>query len=524
MAEPLSISMAVLGIAGALNAALASVESIYSKVKTLERAGLMIEGLKEKVNENNRSLVAWRREWMAWEDDERFCQYLWGEDWESLREAVNAILNDSKYLEEKLETLLKSRKIWMKLKFAVMKKSHLKECTSELTDKVNGLQNKSRECFHFKHQRRGNRGDTPNVQILGNMFQMVRLCLTTRDLSQTFHGACLRDRSDMVVDLELDFFGADVADNRSKEISKAAAKNTLNFKIFAKEREDHDTIVKTEVYQDSSLLVVDCRRTLSRALQQVFSERTASAFDDDGRFRYRVKEVLCEGTINSQCYRHQILSLDPTRLPDVARHPPSPEKIKLALDLVEAGLLFLKTSWFAGLCSCSVRYWQAETPPGNALLLRTGSVHHVQPRHANVQPNHCWCDPLVVLTSGNAVMSGMSDEHVRLLGIVLTEIMTGCPVLNVRRDMNAATGIELDVVTGTPPESHVWTLQDTLSRIRQATSERCSEAVGFCLRSNKTPTQIQQTDVEEYYWKVLLPIEEHYLTLTSQPRLPPSAW
>ncbi|CAF9925615.1 MAG: hypothetical protein HETSPECPRED_005872 [Heterodermia speciosa] len=526
MPEPLSISMAALGIIGALNTAVNSVESVYSNVKTWKKARLAIEDLKEKVNENNQSLVAWQEEWMAWEDDEPFCQFLWGEDWTSLREALNAILIYSKDLKNSLDALLKSSSsLSMKTKYVFVKKNHLKECTGALTDKVSRLHTKSWQCFCTEYRRQRDRYDTPSrtdVQILGNLFQMVRLCLKTRDLSQTFHGACLRDRSDMVVDLELDFFGADVADDRSKAISKAAAKNTLHFKVFAKEREDYDTMVKTVVYQDSSLSEVDCRRTFSRALQHVFSERTASAFDDDGGFRYRVEEVLSVRTIDSQCYRRQILSLDSTRLPDVAGHPPSPQKIKLALDLVEAGLLFLKTSWFAGLCSCSVRHWQAERPPGNAPLLRTGSVHHVQPHRANVRPNHCWCDPLVVLTPGNAVMSGMSDEHVRLLGIVLTEIMTGCPVLNVRRDPNAAAGIELDVVTGTPPVRHVETLQDTLSRIREATSERCSEAVGFCLRSNKTPTQVEKTDVEEYYWEVLLPIEEYYQTLTRRRPLPPS--
>ena len=523
--EPLSISMAALAIIGALNTAVTSVESVYSNVKTWKRAKLAIEDLRDKVNENNQSLVAWQEEWMAWEDDEPLCQFLWGKDWTRLREALNAILIYSKELRECLENLLKSsNSISMKAKFVIMKKKYLKERTGELTDKVSRLHNTSWNLFCTEYRRQRPRRAEPSredVQVLGNLSQMVRLCLKTRDLSQTFHGACLRDRSDMVLDLELDFFGTDMADDRSKAISKAAAKNTLHFKVFAKEREDRMTTVKTMVYQDSSLSEADCQRTFSGALQQVFSQRTASAFDDEDGFRYRVEEVLSVRTVDSQCYRRQILSPNSTLLPGAAGRPPLPEKIKLALDLVEAGLLFLKTSWFAGLCSCSVRHWQAENPPGKAPLLRTGSVDHVQPHRANLQPTHCWCDPLVVLTSGSAVMRGMSDEHVRLLGIVLTELMTGCPVLNVKKVPNAE--IELEVVTGTPPAKHMETLKDTLSRVRQATSERCSEAVGFCLRSTKTPTQVENTDVEEYYWEVLLPIEEYYQALTKRQPLPPSS-
>ena len=526
--EPLSISVAVLGIVGALNTALNSVESVYSNVKTWQKAKLAIEDLREIVNENNQSVKAWQEEWMAWEDDEPFCQFIWGEDWTRLREALNAILIYSKELRDILQKLLQSSNSFsMKMKFVFMKKKFLKERTGELTSKVSRLHIKSWDYFCAEYRRPLERRDTPSraeVQILGNLFQMVRLCWGTRNLSQTFHGACLRDRSDMVLDLELDFFGKDVADDRSKAISKAAAKSTLNFKVFVKEREAYRTVVKAKVYEDSSLSQSDCKRTFPDALQQVISERgTPSAFDDDAGIRYRVEEVLTNRTIDSQSYRNQILSLDPTLFPEAAGHPPSPEKIKCALDLVEAGLLFLKTSWFAGLCSCTVRHWQAETPPGKAPLLRTGSVHHVIPHRANLHPTHCWCDPLAVLAPGGPVIGGMSDEHVRLLGIVLTEIMTGCPVLNVTKDPNTASEIHLDVVTGTPPARHMETLNDTLSRVRQATSEKCSEAVGFCLRSTKTPNDVEKSDVEKYYWEVLLPVEEYYLTLTKQRPLPPSS-
>ena len=513
--------MAALGIIGALNTALGSVESVYSNVKTWKKAKLAIGDLREKVDESNQSLVAWQEEWMAWEENEPFCQFLWGQDWKRLRDALNAILVYSEELRDSLNNLLKSsNSLSMKTKFVFMKKKYLKERTGELTDKVSRLHTTSWHFFCTEYKRERPRRDTPkreDVQILGNLFQMVRLCLQTRDLSQNFHDACLRDRSGEIADLELDFFGKDVADDRSKAISKAAAKNTLHFKVFAKEREDFRTMVKTVVYRDFSLSEEDCRRTFSKALQQVLNERKASAFDENESFRYRVKEVLTVRTIDSQCYRRQILSRDPTVLPDAADHPPPPYRIKLALDLVEAGLLFLKTSWFAGLCSCSVRHWQPRTTPVKAPLLRTGSVDHVHPHCAS------WCNPLAVLTRGSAVMNGMKDEHVRLLGIVLTEIMTSCAVLNVRRDPNAASGIQLGVVTGTPPLGTYETLEDTLSRVRQATSERCSEAVRFCLRSTKTPTQVEQPDVEEYYWEVLLPIEEYYQELTRQRSLPLSS-
>ena len=523
MAEPLSISMAAIGILGALNSAVNSVEFVYSNVKTWKKAKKAIEYMKERVKQNRESLVAWREEWMAWEEDEPFCQFLWGEDWISLRDALNAILLNSKELSKSIEGLLRSStSCSMKTKFVFMKKKYLKDCIDELAARVTGLRDTSWEKFCSEYNRGRERKLTPSraeVQTLGNLFQMVRLCLKTGDISQTFHGACLRDRFKMVLDLELDFFGT-LAEDRSKAISKAAAKNILHFKIFAKESEENVTLIKTLVYQDSSLSEADCKRTFSDALKQVFSDRMPSAFDNHDGSRYRVKEIGNPNTTDSQCYRLQMLSRDPSLSPNAAGHPSLSEKIKLALDLVEAGLLFLKTSWFAGLCTCSVRHWQLGTSSARAPLLRTGSIDHVRPHRANLHPPQCWCDPSDVLAQGSDVITSIRNEHIRLLGIVLTEIMTDCPVLNVRKDQNVANRIELDVVTGTPPAIHTETLERTLSRVRQATSERCKEAVEFCLESTKTPTEVEKTDVEKYYWKVLLPIEDYYKTLTKQSRLP----
>lgn len=372
------------------------------------------------------------------------------------------------------------------------------------------------------------RMDTPGVreiQEIGNLHQLVRLSIKTRELSQAFHEAWNRDRRDMVLDLELDFFGTDLPKERSKAISKFAAANKLYFQVFAKANEQSQTIIKTVVHQDITLQITDCRRTFSEALQDVFSRRADSAFDTPGDGpRYRVKESLENTTFDSQCYRQFILGRASTVNDLRAEAGQLTARIKLALDLVEAGLLFLKTSWFAGLCSCCVRLRQTGVSPSKAPLLRTGNVQHIRPHYATVQPGRCWCDPSMPppISVGNNATTNMISEHVRLLGVLLTEIATGRPVFDVQRSVqpDGTVVVRLEVVSGTTPALHFEDLEKSLARIRQATSDKYSEAVGYCLKSTKTPDQVEQSDIEDYYWEVLLPIQEYYQSLTSRPRLP----
>ena len=239
-----------------------------------------------------------------------------------------------------------------------------------------------------------------------------------------------------------------------------------------------------------------------------------------------MKESPGINLLDSHCYRQLVLGRASTVVDLSVRSAELTAKIKFTLDLVESGLLFLKTSWFAGLCSCSVRLRQAVTSPSGVPLLRTGSVQHINPHYATVQSNHCWCDPAMsppVPTANNATMNDITREHIRLLGFLLTEIATGCPIFDVRRSLqpDGTIKVELEIVRGATPARHVEDLEDTLVRIRQATSEKYSEAVGYCLNCAKTPDQIEQNDIEQYYWHVLLPIQEYYHKLISRPRLSP---
>ena len=114
--------------------------------------------------------------------------------------------------------------------------------------------------------------------------------------------------------------------------------------------------------------------------------------------------------------------------------------MKLALDLVEAGLLLLQTTWFSGLCSCSVFCREVENLTEGAPMLRTSHVDHITPQWTNMQPLQCWCEPN---GASPTPRREMSNEHIRLLGILLTELALGCRVLDVRKTPRQDLEVEI---------------------------------------------------------------------------------
>ena len=114
--------------------------------------------------------------------------------------------------------------------------------------------------------------------------------------------------------------------------------------------------------------------------------------------------------------------------------------MKLALNLVEAGLLLLRTTWFSGLCSCSIHCCEDENLIEGAPMLRTGHVDHLKPRWTNMQPPQCWCEPN---GASPTAIRDMNNEHVRLLGIFLTEIALGCRVLDIRKPPRLDLEVEI---------------------------------------------------------------------------------
>ena len=311
MPEPITILSITLGILGFLSTARNSIQTIHDDVKTWKKAKLTIEDLCASLDEHSQSLADWKEDWMIWEHDDPFCEFLWGENRTMIQDKLGQISKRSEELSISLQKLSrKSNKTWIKIKFLFMKRKYLEECMTKLGQIVTRLHETARGHYRTKHGCR----DTPKteeIQLSGNLFQNVRLCLKTRNLSQELHDACKRDPCAWVVDLELDFFTKDVADDRPKAISKSAATSNLRYAILAKQNQESETVIRVVVYRDTTLERRDCQRTLAGALQKVFDQQARpSAFnnpDGDGPC-YRVEESPRGSNLQSLCYRRYNLS------------------------------------------------------------------------------------------------------------------------------------------------------------------------------------------------------------------------
>ena len=245
--EPLSIFAITLGILGALNTARGSIQTIHDDVKSWKKAKLAIDNLSANLEEQKQSIEDWKEEWMVWEEDESLCEWLWGHNWEKIRDTLEQISTRSKELDRNLRKLSKSAtRIVTKFKFFLWKKEYLQECMKDLTEIALRLHATTRGHFRTKHRRVATPG-SQEIREIANLHQMVCLSLRTRDLSQTFYEACNRDRMDMVLDLELDFFGTDLPKERSKAISKFAATGKLNFHVVARVNQQSQTLSCTKI-------------------------------------------------------------------------------------------------------------------------------------------------------------------------------------------------------------------------------------------------------------------------------------
>lgn len=127
----------------------------------------------------------------------------------------------------------------------------------------------------------------------------------------------------------------------------------------------------------------------------------------------------------------------------------------------------------------------------------------MEPRWGSTVAPYCWCSQ-----GASAPLVGVLLQH---LGILLTEIAIGSPVLDVNAPANASLNslveTQLVFMTGTPLGRREEQHNETVQRVREATSEHYSRAVNYCLRSSWRRDEVRENHLIDYYWKVLIPYE-----------------
>ena len=172
------------------------------------------------------------------------------------------------------------------------------------------------------------------------------------------------------------------------------------------------------------------------------------------------------------------------------------ERTRLAYELAECALLFLRTEWFSELCSCCI--YRLESIDLKSLfttrITRLDHTDHIDPGTGKPCPQTIWCE------------QELSSMHIRRLGVLLTEIAIGRPIFEVAyNNLDDDIEIDFDVNLDGNGEIQAAGFRDILRRVRRESSEDFMEAVGYCLRQGTAPKDVVLTDLESFYDHVVEP-------------------
>lgn len=529
--EPFSITVALLGIIGFFSTVRDGIQKLHDDAKSWTKLRDRCDFYLTRWKAWQKRLVNWRNQYMVWEEDDELFAELWGDDWTTITEFVREVYKVSENVETEISSLARPtagvakelRYKGRKLKYIFWKQKPLDASFSSLDNLIPQLESSSWTQFKSQHPEKAHHVAPTDAIIheVGNAFQLVRLANATQSISQALYRPCLDVQKKYNMNMELNFFGVDVANSQTKDIAESPNKDTATSRskaisLSAKAGEIHftflanvksDPLIRTRLKNDMSIAVGDCERSISNAFKQVFRTR-ANAPDVIGFEtypngpRFRVKEVQKEQEEplqpeSYQRFRTILFQQQPYPITQRGRHMDL-TKIKAAFELIECGLLLLRTQWLSRFCSCSLRRRGRTTEQHEYLLGAKGKEN-------NNPKEYCWCQ---YMQNANLPL--------RYLGLLLVEIALGQPVNDLKPCPDPQDALQenypepflLGFPSATIPPAEYFTVAETLVKVGQAsgaTSNAYVDAVEHCLKSDWTREEVQESQLKTYYWNVLAP-------------------
>lgn len=180
------------------------------------------------------------------------------------------------------------------------------------------------------------------------------------------------------------------------------------------------------------------------------------------------------------------------------------DRIKLAYELAESALVFMKTHWYARLCSCAVQQVCVdESQEEHRYLIRMNKVSHLDPEGEDVKTPK-WCEQELV------------KNHIHRIGILLVEVALGTSVKEVSYNpYQKRVEIDLGGNLDTEHDSLDLPPRQVACRVEEAAGQDFSVAVEYCLRQHIEPAQVTQRDMDRFYNKVVTPCATvHFINLS----------
>jgi hypothetical protein len=169
------------------------------------------------------------------------------------------------------------------------------------------------------------------------------------------------------------------------------------------------------------------------------------------------------------------------------------DRIKLAYELAESTLIFMKTTWYSQLCSCAVhRICIDEVEEEYEYYFRINNTCHFEPGTGETRSTKQWCEEKLI------------HMHIYRLGVLLVEIALGKAVAEVACD-HATNRLDIDLGEEAAVHPRDLPPRKVAQRVERAAGEDFSMAVRYCLSHGMRPEEIGRKELERFFDEVVAP-------------------
>ena len=549
MADPIvipagvTIAVLVVGAMGWYGMLRAGVQLVHDDWKAAQKYKQDIYNIMVDLNHQERGLENWKKRWMISDHtpDEILSIY-WGKEElriikyklyliETHSHAIKKELGKITALKEDDWKTLPDFKKKRKAKFICTKKGYIQKLIDTFPGSMNTITEAASRGWEVQQERLygGVNNNTPyHTQIA---LLLVRIAKQTRQDLNALR-ICTQALRDFSIELDLDLFDAISAiskDVHSAKVAAAAAAGHMRLDLLLRESEDPTAeMVRARVERSLTIpggyaRAKDAFRSVMIAPQSsthYFALNAATIFSLCKSFR---KGDPCSPTRESL---RQKMSRNAPPSYDQTTNQLSPcslilgdlSTLRVAYELSQACLIFLRTTWISDICGCGLRcggrqlssmdFWydfglSTETshqPPrwrdpynsSNAKAVIEGSM------------NDSWC---MANTDWNAM-----TKPLRRLGLLLLEITLGTIVLKTETDTTGSITHIFLLLRGTPPAFNVqkFRLEKALALVANAVhgSNGFSDAVKCCLTRvlDQAPVDAEWEDLlKSLYFDIVKP-------------------
>lgn len=442
------------------------IQLVYNDIKDAESYSLDVKDMVDDLGRQERQLEQWQRRWWVWEETpQELYEKFWGPvEYKTIQTKLNMMKACASAASEALAdftnspeeipnvnskwTLSKAKfwrsKAFLKLKFISTKKKFVQDILEKMEKLLAKLDNAAKAGWHRDSAHAKNDVDYAEVRRTAIGFLLVPIAMESHKYTEVIWTSWNNARETLTAELDLDIFGASLIESRdrySQAMAKAAAEKQATLTILTRNTPLQVAEMRRLLFKhcamQSTLPVQDQVDLLADAVTRLINGANECHFKAEANLSFLVSKSNAHVYGQGTGIRQSLLQIQSTNTSPYSTRVAllgTISKFRIAFELSQACLLFLRTTWFSKICSCGI---QCGSPPNacNELqydfTFRFGVVEHEssqlggtqRPCWGQSQDNHNW----------NSLM-----VPIRRVGLLLVEATLGMPVIAIRCDGHGA--------------------------------------------------------------------------------------